>query len=84
MTGQETASPNPPKATPPDQGAFIKWIRGFLARLIVDVMVEFYARIKTDPVFNQKFTDAFKSLDNAKSQEETDLAAKAIQSLISS
>lgn len=59
-------------------------LRGFVTRLIVDIMVEFYSRSKADPEFQKRLAGAFTALDGATTQEQNDAAALAIQQAIES
>lgn len=59
------------------------FVRRFLAKLIVDVLVEFYSRYKADPEFQKKLNGAFGKLDSATTQEDDDKAIFDLQDLVS-
>lgn len=82
--GAQASQPIPDEQEQQARSWLSSLLRGFLARLIVDVLVEFYARTKVDPAFQKRIADAFARLDAAQTPEENDAAALAIQSAIES
>lgn len=59
------------------------FVRRFLAKLIVDIYVEYRKRCQADPEFQKKLSSAFTKLDSATTDAEDDKAISDLQDLVS-